>query len=129
MGCEDDCIWMKGGGGGGVDDVTIRNDHVAQSIGANGLKFGTASYGPFTNVLFDTITVEHVDKAAMAVESVDGADVSNIVFRNISFHDVGTPFFVLLGDRGTTPANDVHKIGSVGRVEFHDVTRDGARCD
>jgi hypothetical protein len=58
----------------------------------------------------------------MAVESVDGADISNIVFRNITFKDVGTPVFILLGDRGETPTNDVHKIGSIDGIRFEHVT-------
>ena len=119
---EDDAICIKSGSRRGVDDVMVKNTHVVRSIVANALKFGTASYGSFTNVTFDTVTIDSADKAAMAVESVDGADISNIVFRNITFKDVGTPVFILLGDRGETPANDAHKIGSIDGVRFEHVT-------
>ena len=105
-----------------VENVTVENCLVRQSIVANGLKFGTASYGSFKNVTFEDITVDNVDKAAMAVESVDGADISNIVFRRITVHGAGAPFFILLGDRGTTPTGDVHKVGSVDSIHFEDVT-------
>jgi polygalacturonase len=121
---EDDSICIKSGTRRGVDDVTIRHNHVLQSIVANGLKFGTASYGSFSNVTFDTNTVDSADKAGMAVESVDGADISNIHFRNITLHQVGSPVFILLGDRGTTPADDVHKVGSIDGVTFENVTAD-----
>ena len=126
---EDDSICIKSGARKGVDDVTVRKNHVVRSIVANALKFGTASYGSFSNVHFEDIVIDHADKAAMAVESVDGADISNITFQRITFHDVGSPFFVLLGDRGTTPANDVHKIGSVDGVTFKDITGDNLRYD
>lgn len=121
---EDDSICIKSGSAFGVDDVTVKNCHVKQSIVANGLKFGTASYGKFTNVTFSDILVEDVDKAAMAVESVDGADISNITFQNITFHKAGTPIFIILGDRGGTPVGSPHKIGTIDGVTFKNVTGD-----
>ena len=124
---EDDSICIKSGSRRGVDDVLVKGCHIRQSIVANGLKFGTASYGFFSNVTFEDILVEDVDKAAMAVESVDGADISNITFRRITVHKAGTPIFILLGDRGTTPAGDVHKIGSIDGVSFADVTGDNMK--
>ena len=124
---EDDSICIKSGSRRGVDDVVVRNAHIVRSIVANGLKFGTASYGSFSNVTFEDIVVENVDKAAMAIESVDGADISNITFRRITVHGAGTPIFILLGDRGTTPSNDVHKLGSIDGVVFQDITGDSMK--
>jgi hypothetical protein len=124
---EDDSICIKSGSTRGVDDVTIRNSHVVQSSVANGLKFGTASYGSFSNVTFENMTVENVDKAAMAVESVDGASVSNIAFNGITVHNVGTPFFVLLGDRGSTPTGAPHKLGSIDSISFTSISGDASK--
>ena len=123
---EDDSICIKSGTRYGVDDVQVKNCTVSSVI-ANALKFGTASYGSFSNVTFDGVTVESADKAAMAVESVDGADISNIVYRNITFKDVGTPVFILLGDRGGTPTDDVHKIGTIDGLRFENITGTGMR--
>jgi polygalacturonase len=124
---EDDSICFKSGIRRGVDDVTVKDSHVAGSLVANGLKFGTASYGAFTNVTFQNIVVEHADKAAMAVEAVDGADIAHITFQNIQFHDVGSPIFIILGDRGNTPSNDVHKVGTIDSITFKDITGDTMR--
>jgi polygalacturonase len=126
---QDDAICLKSGTRKGVDDVTVRNCQVNKSIVANGLKLGTASFGAFTNVTFDTVTIKSADKAAMAVEAIDGATIQNIVFRNITFQDVGAPFFVLLGDRGETPADDVHHVGSIDGVHFQNITGSGIRYD
>jgi polygalacturonase len=123
---EDDSICIKTGSRYGVDDVIVKNNKV-RSIVANGLKFGTASYGSFKNVTFDTNTVESADKAAMAVESVDGADIANITFKNITFKDVGSPIFIILGDRGETPKSDVHKIGTIDGIHFENITGDTMR--
>jgi len=115
---EDDSICIKSGSSVGVDDVTVKNCHVQQSIVANGLKFGTASYGSFTNVTFHGILVENVDKAAIAVESVDGANISNITFSNITVHQAGSPIFILLGDRGTIPTGGVQQGGDHRRRDL-----------
>jgi polygalacturonase len=114
---EDDSFCLKSGTARGVEDVVIRNSHVLQSSVANGLKLGTASTGAFRDVTFENILVENVDKAAMAVESVDGADISNIVFRNIQFRKAGTAAFVLLGKRGNPP-----RVGTIDGVTFENVT-------
>ena len=123
---EDDSICIKSGTKYGVDDVVVKRCKV-RSLIANALKFGTASYGSFSNVTFDGVTVAGADKAAMAVESVDGAAIANIVFRNITFKDVGSPVFIVLGDRGETPADDVHRIGSIDGVHFENITGSGMR--
>ena len=123
----DDSICLKSGVDRGVDDVMVKNSHVLTSGVANGLKIGTATYGPFTNITFDTIDIAHADKAAMAVESVDGSAISNITFQNIKIHDVGTPFFALIGDRGVRPAYSPRRIGSIDGVHFQNITGDGAR--
>jgi polygalacturonase len=124
----DDALCFKSGVRRGVDDVTVTNSTV-QSVGSNALKFGTGSYGGFTNVTFDGITIlgTGAHNAAMSVESVDGADVKNITFRNITFQNVGAPLLVVLGDRGPStyggwPSNDVHKTGSLDTVSYENVT-------
>jgi polygalacturonase len=116
---EDDAICLKSGSARGVYDVTVRNCRVLQSSVANGLKLGTASTGSFRKVLFEDISIENVDKAAMAVESVDGADIDDVRFVNIKFHRAGSAIFVLLGRRGS-PA----KVGSIQNISFMNVDGD-----
>jgi polygalacturonase len=113
---EDDAICLKSGVARGVQDVTVRDSHVVRSLVAQGLKLGTASTGSFTDVRFENIAIDSVDKAAMAVESVDGADIANIVFDHITFQSAGSAFFVILGKRGS-PA----RIGSIDGVAFRNV--------
>ncbi len=116
---EDDAICLKSGTARGVEDVVVRNSKVLKSTTSNGIKFGTASVGKFKNIIFDAMTIENVDKAAIAVESVDGADISNIVFRNIQFHNAGSAIFVLLGKRGNPP-----KVGTIDEIVFENITGD-----
>ncbi len=124
---EDDSICLKSGTARGVDDVLVRRAHIVRSIVANALKMGTASYGGFTHVTFEDVVIDSADKAAMAVESVDGALISDIAFRRIQFKDVGSPFFILLGDRGGTPAGSAHRVGSISGVHFDDIVGTSTR--
>ncbi len=112
----DDSICIKSGKASrGVNDCHVSNCTVTASS-SNGLKFGTASTGPFTNVTFQNCLVQNTAHSAMAVESVDGAAVSGIVFSNITFTGCQNAIFIVLGSRsGAT-------VGSVNGIEFHNIT-------
>jgi hypothetical protein len=106
----DDGICLKSGSVKGLRDVVVRRNHVRGAGVANGLKLGTASVGPMRDILFEDIRIENAQAAAMAVESVDGGEVSNVIFRRITVSDVGTPVFVLLGARGKSAVGAIHDI-------------------
>jgi glycosyl hydrolase family 28 len=113
----DDSICLKSGAVTGLSNVTVQNCHTTQSGVANGVKLGTASVGPFQNIDVENVAIDNAQAAAMAVESVDGSAISNVVFRHITTTNVGTPIFVLLGSRGRDPT----KVGSISGVTFDDV--------
>lgn len=106
----DDGICLKSGSATGLRDVVVRRNHVRGAGVANGLKLGTATVGPMRDILFEDIRIENAQAAAMAVESVDGGEVSNVTFRRITVTDVGTPVFVLLGSRGKAGVGAIHDI-------------------
>ncbi|TVY11751.1 S-layer homology domain-containing protein [Paenibacillus cremeus] len=117
----DDAICIKSGKRRGVQDVIVRNSNITAS-NTNGLKFGTASYGAFKNVSFVDNMVKGVKYCAMCVESVDGADVSNISFQRIDVQDAGNPFFVILGKRSDRATkDDSAKPGTMSGVTFQDI--------
>ncbi len=106
----DDGICLKSGSATGLRDVVVRHDHVRGAGVANGLKLGTATVGPMRHLLFEDIAIENAQAAAMAVESVDGGEVSDVTFRRITVADVGTPVFMLLGARGKAAVGAIHDI-------------------
>ena len=105
-----DGICLKSGGAKGLSDVVVRRNHVRGAGVANGLKLGTATVGPMRRIVFEDIAIENAQAAAMAVESVDGGEVSDVTFRRITLSDVGTPLFVLLGARGPAGVGAIHDI-------------------
>jgi hypothetical protein len=106
----DDGICLKSGSATGLRDVVVRRNHVRGAGVANGLKLGTATVGTMRDILFEDITIENAQAAAMAIESVDGGEVSNLVFRRITLSDVGTPVFMLLGARGKAMVGAIHDV-------------------
>jgi len=106
----DDGICLKSGSPLGLQDVVVRRNHVRGAGVANGLKLGTATTGPMRHIVFEDIAIENAQAAAMAIESVDGGEVSDVTFRRITLSDVGTPVFMLLGARGTAPVGAIHDI-------------------
>jgi Glycosyl hydrolases family 28 len=100
---DDDAICFKSYVERGVDGATVRLSTVGHSERANGVKFGTASVGPYKNVVVEDVLVKHVDKAALTVTAVAGSVVSNVSYRRITVDGALRALFVLLGKR--TEAN------------------------
>lgn len=119
---QDDSICLKSGSKHGTEDVIVRNNTILGSKFANGLKLGTASVGSFRNILFENNIVSNVNLAAMTVESIDGAKVENIIFKDIYVKNTGTPFFVLLGSRKNKETGEPKlSVGSIDGVHFINV--------
>jgi Glycosyl hydrolases family 28/Bacterial TSP3 repeat len=116
----DDSFCPKTGIRRGVDDLVIKNCFTAHT-GANSYKFGTASYGGFSNALIQDCYAKNAQYAAMVVMSRNGADVSNINFSRIEFSNCGAAFFVFLGQQPGHPEGDVDKLGSIDNVHFTDI--------
>ena len=106
----DDGICLKSGSATGLRDVVVRRNHILGAGVANGLKLGTATVGPMRDIVFEDIDIRNAQAAAMAVESVDGGEVSNLTFRRITLSDVGTPVFMLLGARGQARVGAIHDV-------------------
>ncbi len=111
----DDSICIKSGNSRGVNDLLVKNCTIIKSQ-SNGLKFGTASTGPFTNITFQDCTVLNTAHSAMAVESVDGSAVRNITFQRINFSGCQNAIFITLGSRSGAA------VGSVSGITFRDIT-------
>jgi polygalacturonase len=79
------------------EDVLIENCRVRSS--ASAVKFGTASTGGFRNVHVKGISVRDTYRSAIALESVDGGALENVLVENIRAVNTGNAFFIRLGHR------------------------------
>lgn len=81
----------------GCENVLIANCTVRSS--ANGVKFGTASYGGFRKITIRSITVYDTYRSAIALESVDGGVLEDVDVRNIKATNTGNAILLRLGHR------------------------------
>jgi polygalacturonase len=78
----DDGICLKSHNRGAWNDrVSISNCYIISS--ASAIKFGTESLGGFKNVTIDNIRIKDTFRSAIAIESVDGAEIENVKLENI----------------------------------------------
>lgn len=95
----DDSICLKSYKVGGCnDDVEITDCDIISS--ASAIKFGTASWGGFRNVTIRDIRIRDTFRSCIAIESVDGGHIENILVENIFAVNTGNAIFVRLGHRG-----------------------------
>lgn len=97
----DDSICLKSHALKGLNEnIVIRNCKIRSSGSA--IKFGTASAGTFRNIRIDNIEVYDTFRSAIAIESVDGSDISDVVVSDVRARNVGNGLFVRLGSRSNT---------------------------
>jgi polygalacturonase len=118
---EDDAICPKSGVAAGVRNLVVHDTAITGSSHANGIKFGTVSYGAFADSTFTDVLVKNVEMGGISVESADGADVANITFQRIEVDRSGAPLFVLIENRGETPIGSPRKIGTVDGLRYVDI--------
>ncbi len=97
-------------------DGTYRKDYRKAPTGR--IKMGTESNGGFQNISISNCVFDHC--RGLALESVDGALLEDVVINNITMRDVtNSPFFIRLGRRMRAP--DSLQIGVCRRILISNV--------
>lgn len=111
-----DCDIITGDDGVVLKSSEPGHDHPSRDIrvercriwsACNALKIGTETHDRFDDIRFldcrlycDSDRTMDRPLAGLAIESVDGSHLSNIVASNLSMSNVRTPLFIRLGHRG-----------------------------
>ncbi|MBP5387883.1 MAG: glycoside hydrolase family 28 protein [Prevotella sp.] len=82
---------------GGNEDITISDCEIRSS--ASAIKFGSASFGAFRRIQIRGIRVIDTFRSALAIESVDGATIEDVVADSITAVNTGNALFIRLGQR------------------------------
>jgi polygalacturonase len=104
----------------GYDEGTLLDGTYQRTVkytrGPTGrIKFGTESNGGFKNITISNCVFEY--SRGLAIESVDGALIEDVVISNITMRDiVNAPIFVRLGRRARGPNNP--PAGAINRVRI-----------
>ena len=105
---EDDGICLKSEtGGSGCDGVEVSDCRVC-SLVENGFKLGTSGKGGFRKIHAKNLTVDNTRRSAIALESVDGGVLEDVLVENVHGTNVGNAIFLRLGHR--------NKHGAVGQL-------------
>jgi Glycosyl hydrolases family 28 len=79
------------------DSIYIGNCRIRSS--ASAVKFGTASFGGFKNVVIENIKVYDTFRSAIAVEMMHGGILENITVDHILAKNTGNAIFIRLGEQ------------------------------
>ncbi|KAF0094729.1 MAG: glycoside hydrolase family protein [Puniceicoccaceae bacterium 5H] len=123
--CEDititNCI-VSGYDVGSVLDGTYRTatERAPDRDGPTGrIKLGTESNGDFRNITISNCVFRR--SRGLALESVDGSTIEDVVISNIAMHEVtNAPIFVRLGNRARGPEDT--PVGAIRRVQINGVS-------
>ena len=95
------------------DSIYIANCTVRTS--ASAIKFGTRSHGGFRNVHIEKIKVYDTFRSAVAIESVDGGILEEVVIEDVEARNTGNAIFIRLGKRHT------QKMGTLRNVILRNI--------
>lgn len=110
----DDGICLKSGPtGNGCYDVEISKCRIRSS--ASALKLGTASSQGFRKIRAHHLSIYDTYRSAVALESVDGGVLEDVLVENIRATNTGNAIFLRLGHRSAGP------IGALRNVVIRDV--------
>lgn len=118
----DDAICPKSGNQIPMTDIEVR-DCLLQSD-CNGIKIGTDTQGPVSNLSFEDIHIKKVGLSGVTIQSIDGSDIENIRFKRIDMNDVDNALFVCIGNRYRMPIPNPgysKKLGSIRDLRFEDI--------
>lgn len=88
----------------GLRNIRIENN-VIHNTGANAFKLGTATFGPVSGIRIRNNTVYRAAYAGLAIESVDGSAVSDVVVSGLDLYQVSQPVFIRLASRRQPPGS------------------------
>src|SRR3954449_7085750 len=103
--------------------VTVTGSHLS-AVCCNALMFGSETCGDFTDYQFQGITITGANKSGLGMVSMDGANISDVHYRDITMTGVRSPIMQKIGTRkrcGNSPG-----VGHINNVTYDNVTATGA---
>lgn len=95
--CDDGICLKSESRDGRCENVLIENCRVRSS--ASAIKFGTASQGGFRKVTVRGIRIRDTYRSCVALESVDGGILEDVLVEDVKATNTGNAFFIRLGHR------------------------------
>jgi hypothetical protein len=103
--------------------VTVTDSHLS-AVCCNALMFGSETCGDFTGYTFERITITGANKSGLGMVSMDGANISDVHYRDITMSGVRSPIMQKVGTRkrcGNNPG-----VGHISNITYDNITATGA---
>lgn len=121
----DDGLCFKSSDTYGCENIDV-SDMMIQSL-ASGIKFGTDTYYSLKNTSVRNCAIKNVNRCGISLESVDGAQVSHVIFDEIDMTHVGAPVYITIGIRQRVPRRSApERLSSIDGVRFNHLRFDHA---
>ncbi|GAB5476091.1 MAG: glycoside hydrolase family 28 protein [Maribacter sp.] len=134
---SDDALCLKTEAPFGTADVVINNCILSST--ASALKFGTGSFGFFKRIVASNIVIRPTRApkvihnlqvpegiTGIGIMSVDGADIQDLRFSNISIKGTLAPIFIRLNKRHKTTHTEYNDVvitpGTINGIHFSDIS-------
>ncbi len=103
--------------------VTV-TDSTLKAGCCNALMFGSETCGDFTDYQFQNIRINGANKSGLGLVSMDGANISDVHYRDITMTGVRSPIFQKISTRkrcGNNPG-----VGHISNITYDNITATGA---
>src|SRR3954469_21017656 len=102
--------------------VTVTDSRLSAQC-CNALMFGSETCGDFSDYNFQHITITGADKSGLGMVSMDGANISDVHYRDITMSGVRSPIMQKIGTRkrcGNSPG-----VGHISNITYDNVSGTG----
>jgi hypothetical protein len=102
--------------------VTVTDSHLSAAC-CNALMFGSETCGDFTDYDFSRITITGAGKSGLGMVSMDGANITDVHYRDITMTGVHSPIMQKIGTRkrcGNSPG-----VGHISGITYDNITGTG----
>ncbi|HEX8023897.1 glycoside hydrolase family 28 protein [Mucilaginibacter sp.] len=114
----DDAICLKSESAGkSCENIIVENCTLRSS--ASGFKLGTGSLGGFKNIRVSNLVVYDTYRSAVALETVDGAYLTDVNISHVTGKNIGNAIFIRLGHR-----NKDERYSTINNILIDDVKAD-----
>jgi len=99
--------------------VRVTDTHASAGC-CNALMFGSETCGDFTDYVFERISITGANKSGLGLVSMDGANISDVHYKDITMTGVSSPIMQKIGTRrrcGNSPG-----IGHISNITYENVT-------
>jgi hypothetical protein len=100
-------------------NVTVTNAHLS-SICCNALMFGSETCGNFTHYRFSHITITGAGKSGLGMVSMDGAQISDVDYNDVTMSGVAGAIMEKIGTRRSCGGHP--GIGSISDIHYTNVS-------